>query len=131
MELDEALVPIFIKTEIPKGIKQIGTAVFLDFNSEPFLFTAAHVTDELKQGKLLVPTVNGLSEIEGYLTHVDLPPEISRDQDTVDMAYYRLSSQFACELSYQFKPLPQHSIEIIKSALDLSVVSVVGFPASK
>ncbi len=130
MEVDKALVPLFIETEIPKGVKQIGSGVFLEFQSEPFLFTAAHVTDELKEGRLLVPTVNGLCEIDGYLAHVDLLPEMFREDDTLDMAYYRLSSQFASELCFDFFPL-QKKVEIIPSALELGVVSVVGYPASK
>jgi len=130
MDVFKSLVPLFIETEIPKRIKQIGTAIFLEFQSEPFLFTAAHVTDDRQYGKLLAPTINGLSEIDGYLAHIDMPPEIKRSSDTVDMAYYRLSSTFASELCFHFLPL-QKKIEIIPSALELSVVSVVGYPASK
>jgi len=130
MDVSESLVPLFIETKIPKGVKQIGTGVFLEFQSQPFLFTAAHVTDDLNKGKLLVPTVHGLSEIDGYLAHIDLPPEESRRDDSVDMAYYKLSSIFSSELCMHFIPL-QNKMELMPSALELSVVSVVGFPASK
>jgi hypothetical protein len=130
MDVDKSLVPIFLETKIPKAIKQIGTAVFIDFQNEPFLFTAAHVTDDLRNGKLLVPTANGLSEIEGYQAHLDLPPELSRNDDTIDMAYYRLSTKFARELCAHFYPLIKKS-EIIESSLNLGMLSVVGYPASK
>lgn len=130
MEVDSCLVPIFIETEVPKQIKQIGTGVFLDFQSAPFLLTAAHVTDEFQNGNLLVPTSNGLSEIEGYHAHVDLLPEMSRNDDAVDMAYFRLSTEFARSLCAHFQPLIGKP-ELIPSALELGVVSVVGFPASK
>jgi len=130
LEVSNSIVPIFVETKIPKGIKQIGTAVFVDFQSMPFLFTAAHVSDDLSHGKLLVPTVNGLSEIDGYLAYIDLPPEISRNDDTADMAYYRLSTEFAKKLCSSFFPLVK-KLEIIPTALELSVVSVVGYPASK
>ena len=130
MEVDRALVPLFIETEVPKRIIQVGTGVFLDFQSEPFLFTAAHVTDNLQHGTLLAPTVNGLSPIDGYLAHIDLPPEVSRNNDRVDMAYYRLDTNFARELCYNFSPLV-NKVELIKSSLELGVVSVVGYPVSK
>lgn len=130
MEVDKSLVPIFLETDIPKQIKQIGTGVFLDFQSEPFLFTAAHVTDDLKNGRLLVPTNDGLVKIEGYLAHIDLLPELSRCDDNIDMAYYRLSSEFARKLCFYFFPLIR-KIEIIENSLNLSVLSVVGYPASK
>lgn len=131
MEVDESIIPIFIETEIPKKTIQIGTAVFVDFQNKPFLFTAAHVTDDMANGRLLVPTVDGLSEIEGYTAYIDLPPETSRSEDSVDMAYIRLSSVFASKLCFHFKPLPQKKIRLISSALELGVVSVVGYPASK
>lgn len=127
----DSLVPVFLETEIPKRVVQIGTAIFRELWGEPFLFTAAHVTDELKNGTLLVPTVLGLSPIEGYMAHIDMPPEFSRLDDSVDIAYYRLSSEFACELSHHFKPLPQGRGEVIGSAHELTVCSVSGYPASK
>lgn len=130
MEVDSCLVPIFIETEVPKQIEQVGTGVFLDFQSAPFLLTAAHVTDELKNGNLLVPTVNGLSEIEGYHAHIDLLPELTRDDDGVDMAYFRLTSEFARSLCAHFYPLIGRA-ELVPSSLELGVVSVVGYPASK
>lgn len=130
MDVDKSLVPIFLETEIPKGIKQIGTGVFIDCQNEPFLFTAAHVTDDLENGRLLAPTSNGLSEIEGYQAHLALPPELSRNDDSVDMAYYRLSTPFARELCCHFYPLIEQA-ELIESSVNLGVVTVVGYPASK
>ena len=79
MDVSNSIVPIFVETDVPKIIKQIGTGVFVDFQSMPFLFTAAHVSDELNYGRLLVPTVNGISEIDGYLAYIDLPPQIKRN----------------------------------------------------
>lgn len=127
----DSLVPVFLETEIPKRVVQIGTAIFHEFLGEPFLFTAAHVIDELKNGTLLVPTVAGLSPIDGYMAHIDIPPEVSRLDDTVDIAYYRLSTEFAVQLSYHFKPLPQGRGELIGSAYELTVCSASGYPASK
>jgi hypothetical protein len=127
----DSLVPVFLETEIPNRVYQIGTAIFRELWGEPFLFTAAHVTDELKNGTLRVPTEAGLSPIEGYMAHIDIPPEISRLDDNVDIAYYRLSTEFALQLSHHFKPLPQGQGEIIRSAHELTVCSASGYPASK
>jgi hypothetical protein len=127
----DSLVPVFLETEIPRRIRQVGTAIFRELWGEPFLITAAHVTDELRNGVLLVPTVQGLSPIDGYMAHIDLPPEVSRLEDDVDIAYYRLSTEFAAQLSYHFKPLPQGGGEVIRSALELTVCSASGYPASK
>lgn len=126
-----SLVPVFLKTEIPKRVVQIGTAIFHELWGEPFLLTAAHVTDELKNGTLLVPTKVGLIPIDGYVAYIDIPPEFSRIDDSVDIAYYRLSTKFATQLSHHFKPLPQRRSEIIRSAHDLTACSASGYPASK
>lgn len=126
-----SLVPIFLETELPQRLQQMGTAIFIEQNSEPFLITAAHVTDDLRHGELLVPTIDGLSPIEGYVAHVDLPPEFSRNDDEIDIAYYRLTSSFAARLAHHFSPLPQGRREIIKTALELSVCSASGYPATK
>lgn len=127
----DSLVPVFLETEIPRRVHQIGTAIFCEFLGEPFLVTVAHVTDELKSGVLLLPTVLGLSPIDGYMAYIDLPPEVSRRDDSVDIAYYRLSSDFAAQLSYHFKPLPQGCGRVIQSALELTVCSASGYPITK
>lgn len=127
----DSLVPVFLETEIPKRVHQIGTAIFCDFWGEPFFLTAAHITDELKNGVLLVPTLHGLSPIEGYMAYLGLPPEVSRREDNVDIAYYRLSSEFAAQLSHHFKPLPQSRSQVIRSALELTVCSASGYPLTK
>ena len=127
----DSMVPIYIKTDVPKRIKQIGTGVFIDMYNEPFLLTAAHVTDDLKNGELLVPTLHGLSPIEGYMAHIDLPPETPRSKDYTDIAYYRLETNFARTLCHQFWPFPQNRTELIMSAHDISVYSITGYPASK
>lgn len=127
----DAVVPIFAKQKYSDKLEQIGTGIFIDFLSQPFLFTAAHVTDELKQTELMIPTYGGIEPIEGYIAHIDLPPDISRNDDNVDIAYYRLSTKFAQRMCVYFKPLPQSRIMLIGSALELGVCSIYGYPASK
>lgn len=127
----DSLVPVYLNTDLPKRFQQIGTAVFWELHGEPFLLTAAHVTDEMGCGELQVPTKSGFSPIEGYVGFIDLPPELHRHQDSVDIAYYRLTSRFASELSSFFMPLPQERSQLITSALELTVCSASGYPASK
>jgi len=127
----DALVPIFLSTDVPRRVHQIGSAVFVKLFGELFLITAAHVIDELQAGELLVPTEDGLSPIEGYMAHIDLPPEVDRSNDSIDIAYFRLSVDFGKELSHHFTPLPQNRTRIIESAFDLRVCSASGYPASK
>ncbi len=102
-----AVVPIFAKHKYTDKLEQVGTGIFIDFLSQPFLFTAAHVTDELEQTKLMVPVYGGIDPIEGYVAHINLLPEMSRNDDNIDIAYYRLSTKFAQLMCVYFKPLPQ------------------------
>src|SRR4051812_16146687 len=103
---NDALIPVFASSPESKDAVQIGTGIFVEFQSMPFLFTAAHVTDKSAFGALMVPTPEGVVELEGYVAHVDLPPKYSRDDDSVDIAYWRLSSRFARLLCGYFRPLP-------------------------
>lgn len=127
----DAIVPVFRETTIPKGTKQIATSVFIKNDMGYFLFTAAHVTDDLYVGKLLIPVNGNLHKIHGYLAHIDLPPEIKRSEDSIDFAYFKLSTPFAQELIRTFKPITGHCYDLITSSLSLQVCSVVGYPASK
>lgn len=127
----DALVPIFLRTELPQRLRQMGTAIFVELHGEPFLYTAAHVTDDRKHGELLLYFNNKYWPIDGYLAYIDLPPEISRTEDDTDIAYYRLSSEFASALCHHFRPLPQSRCELIMSAIERTVCSASGYPASK
>jgi hypothetical protein len=127
----DCLVPVFLRTDVPRRLQQFGTAVFAESQSDFFLFTAAHVTDDRAQGDLLVPTRDGLSPIEGYLAYVDLLPEDTRREDHIDIAYYRLSREFAKELAHHFTAISAKNREVIPSALNLTVCSASGYPATK
>lgn len=127
----QSLIPIFHETTIPKGIKQIATSVFIKNDMGYFLFTAAHVTDDLKTGNILVPVNGYFEKIHGYISYIDLPREISRDKDNIDCAYFKLSTPFARELFNDFKPLILENCELINSSLKLKLCSVAGYPASK
>jgi len=127
----DSLIPLFIQPEGNKSPIQFGTAIFFIHDSEPFLLTAAHVTDEAVKGKVVVPTPIGFEEIHGYMAYIDLLPEMERNEDTVDVAYYRLDSEFAKLLCHYFWPLPQSNCELVRSSLELSICSIAGFPANK
>lgn len=128
---EDALVPLFAKAKDLKGFEQVGTGIFIDFQSQPFLFTAAHVADFLDSGDLFVPAHGGMQAIDGYVGYIDLLPGMRRSEDDVDIAYYRLSTDFARRMCAYFRPLPQERCMVIRSALELRVCSVYGYPISK
>lgn len=128
---EDALVPLFAAEPNNGTLQHVGTGIFMEFMQQPFLFTAAHVTDTLEQSPLLVPGHAGIDPIEGYVGYIDLLPEQQREDDPADVAYYRLSTQCSRSLCAFFRPLPQSRCQLVTNALKLGVCSVYGYPASK
>jgi hypothetical protein len=128
---EHALVPLFVKAKYSEHYEQVGTGIFIDFQNEPFLFTAAHVTDHLGNSELFVPAHGGIQPLDGYVGYIDLLPGMTRAEDKVDIAYYRLNVNFARRMCAYFKPWPQSRCSIIESALKLTVCTVYGYPISK
>lgn len=127
----DALVPIFLETHVPVRMHQIGTGVFIHFLGHYCLFTAAHVTDESKQGELMVPTSEGIVPIEGYLQYIDLPPELKRIDDHADMACYKLSPSFVEIMLPVFKPIEKGGYRIIPDIENTFICSAAGYPTTK
>ncbi len=125
------LVPIFRETNIPRGIKQIASAVFARHEWGYFLFTAAHVTDDMESNILLVPANGRLTEIKGYIGHIDLLPGTTRNDDDIDIAYIKIPHYLIAPLRNHFTPLEGNNFQLIKSALELSICTVSGYPAKK
>jgi hypothetical protein len=128
---DDAIVPLFAESHRTRELKQVGTGIFIEFLSQPFLFTAAHVTDNLQLSQLWVPAHDSIYPLDGYVGYVDLLPEQSRSDDHIDVAYYRLDSRFARLMLAYFKPWPQSRCELVVNALSLGVCSVCSIPASR
>jgi len=127
----DAIVPVFGESQRGEGFTHVGTGVFIELQSQPFLLTAAHVTDNLKHSQLWVPAHDSIYPIQGYVGYVDLLPEQVRSDDPVDVAYYRLDSRFARGMLELFKIWPQTRCELIVNSLELGVCSVCGMPASR
>ncbi|MCA9500575.1 MAG: hypothetical protein KC588_15385 [Nitrospira sp.] len=131
LDPDDAVVPVFAEGLYGGGLRHLGTGIFLDFWSQPFLLTAAHVTDSIEHSNLWVPAHDGIYPIQGYVSFVDLLPGQRRSDDHVDVAYYRLDRRFADGMLKFFKPWPQARCELITDSLSLGVCSVYGLPASR
>jgi hypothetical protein len=128
---EDALVPLFAESSNSNALSHVGTGILVDFHTKPFLFTAAHVTDNLQHANLCVPTNVGIGPIVGYVGNVDLDPGQERESDFIDIAYYRLDDDFARSMLSFFKPWPQSRCHLISDSLSLGVCSVYGYPASR
>ena len=125
-----ATVPVYVRESQKTKPKHFGTGVFLIYRDLPYLFTVAHVTDGANQGQLVLPIGDKFLEPEGFLRYIDLPPEIPRSADDVDMAYFRLDFEFADRLCSEYVPLINRTRNIV-SASEVYTCSVIGYPSSK
>ena len=125
----DSLCPIFFQTE-EQTIEQIGTGVFIKFRELYFILTAGHVIDELNNGELLIPVENNLiEEIEGSFSHYK--PKNGRENDMMDMGYFKLDPLFAKKVGALFTPLEEQDFNISEVYDDLGLFSFSGYPHRK
>lgn len=126
----DALIPIFYKDKNGENFEHIGTGIFLFFRGFYFILTAAHVTDELEDGDLLVPTEDDtIQYIDGAYSYYS--PGGNRNDDLIDVGYYKLDSKFAESLLSQFTPILETEIHFSKEFPEMSLFSISGYPHRK
>lgn len=127
----DSIIPIFHRAKPTEQLVQIATATFVEIGCEPFLLTAAHVADKAFDGELYVPTEVGFEQIDGYMALIDLLPDQNRREDDVDIAYFRLSTEFANLLFNTFPVLRSDRWKNLQTAHEYNVYSTVGYPITK
>lgn len=127
----DALCPIFLKHNLKGSLDQIGTGVLIDISGITFLLTAAHVIDENKYGDLLIPTTEGLKQIEGTFAYLDIPKYGTRDEDNLDVGYYKLDDNFTQNLYKELNKINIDDIVFIDDATQNMIYTFAGYPSSK
>ncbi len=125
------LCPIFVDSS--KGIVQQGTGVLIDLFDSIFLFTAAHVLDEMveRSHDLLIPCKGGIDSIEGSYSYIALKHKQNRNEDMIDVAYFKLTNEIAERLHDSLEPLPEDKIVPINNFSLFDVATFAGYPHSK
>lgn len=127
----DAILPIFYNDKHSSILEHIGSCVLLQIGEEVFLLTAAHVTDRSVTGILLIPTIDGIAPIRGYLYDY-LPSKYhTRDQDTEDIAYYRLDSNFLDQLDPSYPPIGLNDLLLSDHLEDGDYFTFAGYPWRK
>jgi hypothetical protein len=127
----DALCPIFVKYNLKGKLKQFGTGVLIDISGITFLLTAAHVIDEKKYGDILVPTDEGLKQIEGVFSYLDLPNNKTRREDIFDIGYYKLDFDFSKTLHKSLSIINIDDVIFIDDATQSVIYTFAGYPSSK
>ncbi|NNE16245.1 MAG: hypothetical protein HKN51_14770 [Saprospiraceae bacterium] len=106
-----------------------GSGVFVEIDSEKFLFTAAHVTDDMEDDIYVGIGENEVLKLGGELTRNEAPG--NRDDDKIDIAIMKLSDETIEKLGDQYDFIKQDELGINHEFKELPMYQSVGFPATK
>lgn len=123
--------------KIKKGKKEFpiahGCGVLFQFDSSHYLFTNAHVIDDIEKEKLFILVKNGETiSIAGQHRFSSMPASGNRKDDPLDMAVVKLHSG-AIErlLGYGYCFLSLNDIKVDHEIDSSDEYMVVGYPATK
>ena len=125
----DSILPIIVEDEA--GVDQIGSSVLLSVSGSVFLLTAAHVTDGIRGKTCLIPTRNGLEPIAGWLSTLNISAGMSRDEDRLDIAYFRLDPEIVSRLPEDSVPLSRTDLRLTDIRRPMDAYTFAGFPYRK
>lgn len=127
----DALCPIFLINNLKNSIDQIGTGVLINIFNFIFLLTAAHVIDEMDHGDILIPTKQGLQQIEGTYSYLRTPLGKYRQDDTYDIGYFKLENNFTEKLHESLHIVNLNDIYLLDDATRSVIYTFAGYPSSR
>lgn len=134
MELNpktDAICPIFFKKTGHEKLEQIGSSVVIKIKNRLFLLTVAHITDFLNYGILLIPTIDGFSQLYGHYSSFKIPTGDRREHDKVDIAYFKLNEELSSSIHPTIKYLERADLHLTESLIENDIYTFSGYPASK
>jgi hypothetical protein len=121
-----------ISIRYPSGVVDaLGSGVFITLGGYKFLLTAARVTDRATTGDLIVSGRERAIYLEGFHASGQLPSSGSRNDDTLDIAYFRLQEPFVAQLNPFFTFLGIDDLDLFDTTKPGDVYSMIGFPGGK
>lgn len=127
----EALYPIFIKYNLKGSLKQIGTGVLVDISGRVFLLTAAHVINQNKFGDILIPTNEGLKQLPGEFSFLDLYENKKGSEIIYDVGYFKLDVNFSEKYLSTASKIRIEDLAFIKDSTQAAFYTIAGYPSSK
>jgi hypothetical protein len=126
-----AVMPIFLTDNFNENVEQIGSGVLIEIGEEIYLLTAAHVTDWRDKGILCIPGKSGIKPIAGHVVSLEMPTKIDRQNDKVDISYFRLSHDLAQDLHDEAKPIVREDMNLTESLIEGDLYTFAGYPLTK
>lgn len=113
------------------GVDALGSGVFIALGGFKFLLTAAHVTDRAATGDLIVSGSERAIYLEGFHASGRLPSSGSRNNDLLDIAYFRLEESLVTQLNPFFTFLGINDLDLFDTTKAGDVYSMIGFPGGE
>lgn len=109
--------------------EHFGSGVLIKIGDEHFLASAAHVFDEFKIHPILIPGLDGLTEVTGGYKVTPLPASGSRDDDTVDIGYLHFKNGAEASLNSSCIFLDEGDLNAMDEVADGDVYTAIGYRA--
>jgi len=117
---------IFLKNR--NNYKQHGTGVFVKIESKYFLFTAAHVLDDIED--VFIPLNNGADLLKPGGEIVTNYPNTSRENDELDLGILILDELSIKDISNHYSFLEGQDIQINHNPSHLLNYLIFGYPST-
>lgn len=108
--------------------EQHGTGVFVKIGAKHFLFSAAHVFDDIE--KLFIPIEEGKILIKPGGKIITNNPKKDRKFDELDLGILILDAQSVKEVSNDYSFIESSNLEINHTSIDFMSYIVFGYPSS-
>lgn len=109
--------------------EHFGSGVLIKIGDEHFLASAAHVFDEFKTHPILIPGLDGLTEVTGGYKVTPLPASGSRDDDAVDVGYFHFENGTERLLHDSCIFLDERDLDAMDETSDGDVYTAIGYQA--
>ncbi|WP_312820731.1 hypothetical protein [Kaistella carnis] len=114
--------------KIESPYKQHGTGVFVNIKEKYFLFTAAHVLDDIE--KLFIPTQNGKILIKPGGRILKNNAKESRENDELDLGIMILDEMTKNDLINEYSFVNEKQLELNHNPIDFHCYAIFGYPSS-
>lgn len=108
----------------------VGTGVILDFDSQLFIASAAHVFDEKDITTIYTFLDGNLQIIEGEV-YATTKPENDRNKDKVDVAVFRVNDSLMPKFRSSYTPVNIEDIDVHDFPLANKYYAFIGHPKNK
>jgi len=129
-KLCRAVFPIF-RENAAEEKEHEGSGVLLEIGDELFVLSAAHVFDHAEGSPLYMPAADQLDQMHGSISQGVMPECGSRKDDRVDMAYYRLATEWKHKLHPDITPASIFDLLLTDVVETGNVHTFCGYPWRK